>query len=82
MNKLEVARNTINSIDEKMAKLFSERMQAVKVVAEYKIENGLPVFDASREQAVIEKNANYIDDEEIRSYYVGFIKNNMELSKQ
>lgn len=82
MNKLEVARNTINSIDEKMAKLFSERMQAVKVVAEYKKENGLTVFDASREQAVIEKNANYIDDEEIRSYYVSFIKNNIELSKQ
>ena len=82
MNKLEIAREKINKIDEQMAKLFSERMQAVKLVAEHKKENGLPVVDSSREQAVIEKNSKLIDDEEIRSYYVGFIKNNIDLSKQ
>lgn len=82
MNKLEQAREVINQIDQDMANLFAQRMQAVKQVAEYKKENGLPVFDASRENAVVEKNAKLIADDEIRAYYVGFIKNTMELSKQ
>lgn len=82
MNKLEKAREIINQIDVQMAKLFSERMQAVKLVAEHKKEHGLPVIDASREELIIEKNSSLIDDEDVRSYYIGFIKNNMELSKQ
>ncbi|MEI3526819.1 MAG: chorismate mutase [Bacilli bacterium] len=36
MTKLEQARKKINEIDEKMAKLFEERMEASKEVALYK----------------------------------------------
>ena len=39
MTKLEQARKKINEIDEKMAKLFEERMEASKEVALYKKEN-------------------------------------------
>lgn len=81
MNKLEEARNEINCVDEKMARLFERRMKAVADVAEYKIENGLQVFDASREAFVIEKNLKYIDDGALKSYYTDFIENTMRISK-
>ena len=60
MNKLQTARETINRVDEEMAKLFCERMEAAKLVAEHKKEIGMPVFDAKREAEVIEKKAKYL----------------------
>lgn len=82
MDLLEEARQKINSIDKDMARLFCERMQAAKDVALYKKEHGLPVLDASREVALIEKNLAYINDEDIKPYYIDFLKNNMDVSKK
>ena len=42
---LKEARETINRVDSEMARLFEERMDAVRKVAEYKAERGLPVLD-------------------------------------
>lgn len=81
MDKFNAARKNINEIDEKMAELFCERMAAVKEVAEYKAENGLPIFDSARESEVIERNASLIKNDEIRAHYINFLKNNMELSR-
>ena len=82
MDKLTEARKAINDIDAEMARLFAARMRAVRSVAEYKKENGLPVTDSAREAEVISKASELIDDDELRSYFVGFLKNNMELSKK
>ena len=82
MEKLNEARARINEIDEKMASLFEERMQAAKVIAGYKKERGLPIFDAVREQALIERNLGFIKDYEISSYYVRFLNDLMAVSKQ
>ena len=38
---LEEARETINRVDREMARLFEERMSAVRKVAEYKMARGL-----------------------------------------
>ena len=81
MEKLNQARNQINDIDRQMAALFEKRMQAVKEICAYKMENGLPIEDSARERAVIEKNSAYIEDADIRDFYVNFIKSNMEISK-
>jgi len=82
MEELNAARNTINEIDQKLAALFAQRMQAVRRVAEYKSQRGLPILDARREAEVIAKSSALLEDEDIRAYYISFIKNNMELSKQ
>ncbi len=82
MNKLEQAREAINTIDKQMADLFVQRMQAVQMVSEYKTEHGLPVLDAAREEQVIARNATLVEDETLRSYYVNFLRNNMGLSRQ
>ncbi len=80
-NKLENSRININNIDKEMADLFVARMKEVRNVAQYKQENGIPVFDSQRELEIIERNSQYIDDVTLRSYYVNFLKNKMELSK-
>lgn len=82
MNLLEQAREDINVIDRNMADLFQKRMEAVKNVAKYKYQNGIPVFDAAREQLVIERNSKYIEDPTVRSFYVRFLQNMMGVSKQ
>ena len=79
MSKIEDARKTINEIDKEMAELFEKRMKAVKDVAEYKKENGLSILDSKREAEVIKNNANYINDDVVKEYYVSFIKEVMEI---
>lgn len=81
MSLLDDARNEINSIDREMANLFEKRMLAVKNVAEYKKENGMQIFDSSREQEVIERNSLFIKDDTLKSYYVKFLQDLMDVSK-
>lgn len=81
MSKLEVARKKINEIDEEMARLFEERMKCSQEVGYFKKENALPIEDLTREKELISKNSNYIQDEIIKEYYVNFLKNIINLSK-
>lgn len=81
MSKLKDARKEINTIDKEMAELFIRRMLAAKTIAEYKKENGLPIFDPVRESEIITKNSELILDKELREYYITFLKNNMEVSR-
>ena len=82
MDKLTAAREIIAETDKEIAELFEKRMEAVRLVAEHKIENGLPVFDSSREEFLIKKNSSLIENETIREFYINFQKNTMEVSKR
>ncbi len=81
MDKLQIARQSIDSIDKEMARLFCKRMEAVKLVAEYKQEQGLPVFDGGREAEVIRTNSLLVEDDELRSYYINYLQSMMDISK-
>ncbi len=81
MDKLQEARKIISEIDAEMAELFVRRMRASEQVAEYKKERGLPVFDAVREQEVLEKGSARVSDPVLREHYVRFLQNNMDVSK-
>lgn len=81
METLKNAREKINIIDKEMAKLFEERMQCAEVIAEYKKERGLSIYDKAREDEVIRRNSEYISDPTVREYYVSFLKNNMSVSR-
>lgn len=81
MSSLEEARKIINEVDSKMAELFVRRMHAAEMVAEYKKEHGLKIFDPVREEEVIRKNSELVEDAVIREYYVNFLKNNMAVSR-
>lgn len=82
MSELNNTRLKINQIDKEIAKLFEERMNCSKEVAEYKVKHALPIFDASREQEVIKNNAKNIEDDVIREYYINFLKQTMDISKK
>ena len=56
-------------------------MEAVKPVLQYKQQHGLPVLDAAREQAVIERNSALVSDE-WRPYYISFLQDMMKNSRQ
>ncbi len=81
MTELENARLKINDIDRQMARLFEERMTAVKEVALYKKEHGMQIFDPQREAQVIERNSALVENEEIKSYFVNYLQSSMEISK-
>lgn len=82
MDRLEEARYTINEIDKEMARLFEKRMAAVKQIAEYKQDRGVPVLDTGREKLVLERNSQYVQDDTVRSFYVRYLQNTMDVSKQ
>lgn len=81
MSDLDKARQSINEIDHQMVHLFEQRMDAVRLVAEYKKEHGLPVEDTTREEHIVRKNASFIENEDYLSHYVSFLRSMMELSK-
>ena len=80
-DKLAQARKIIDSADTQMADLFFKRMKAAELVFEHKKEHGLPIFDAEREAAVIDKNSALITDDTIKEYYIEFLKKTMEISR-
>ena len=82
MEKLTEARKIISEADKEIAELFEKRMRAVKQVAEYKMERGLPIFDAAREDELVRRNMEYIEDEDIKEFYVPFIRDTMDISKR
>ncbi len=81
MTLLEESRIKIDQIDEQITKLFEERMHAVEGVIEYKMQNNMPIFDASRESAIIQKNVNRLNDAKLESYFVDFYQHMMDVSK-
>jgi len=52
---LNEIRREIDAIDEQLVRLFCQRMDCSRRVAEYKKANGLPVYVPAREQAILEK---------------------------
>lgn len=82
MEDLKDIRKQINEVDKKIAELFEERMKLAKQVAYYKIKNALPIEDKVRERELIAKNSSYIQDDEIKEYYITFIQDLMNVSKK
>ncbi len=80
-NKLESARARINAVDKEIARLWAERMAAVKDVSDYKKEQGIAVFDASRESELISRNLGFVP-EELAGYYIQFMNGVLAASRQ
>ena len=78
---IEESRQRINEIDAQMAELFAERMAVSCDIAEYKRERALPVRDAAREDEVVRRGTERIENPALRPYYRRFIKQNMALSR-
>lgn len=70
----------INNIDDQLLKLFEDRMKLCFQVAEYKIENNLPVFQGDREKEILDKVTAQSADEMAGGARV-FFQTLMDISK-
>ncbi|MDO4493081.1 MAG: prephenate dehydratase domain-containing protein [Clostridia bacterium] len=74
------ARNQIDSIDNELIRLFSERMNLAAEISRYKKEHNMPVLDAGRERVIIQKVIERTP-EELRDYSPLLYSLILELSK-
>ena len=73
-------RERIDTIDKELIRLFTERMQIAQGIAEYKVENHLPVLDAARERQKLAEIAKLSSDE-VRPYTGVLFSQIFELSR-
>ena len=82
MNELENLRERIDTIDKELIALFEERMNVVNDIAEYKINNNLPILNQNREDIVISKVKAIVKNKDYTDSAIDFIKHIMEISKK
>ena len=82
MDELEQARQEIDAVDAQLAALFERRMRAVMQVALYKKARGLPIHDPAREEQVLQKAADRIQDPTLRPYYLDHVRNRMAVARK
>lgn len=80
--KLEEAREIVNEVDKEMISLFIKRMAAIKMIAEYKDENNIPILDSSREDLIISKNLDLLSNKQLEKYYLEFFQGVLKSSKE
>lgn len=78
--ELNELRNQIDDIDRQLVSLFIRRMNVSAGVAEYKIKNNMPVLDASRERALLEK-VSKLSGEEFEAYTRTLYSSILDLSR-
>ncbi|MBR0303620.1 MAG: chorismate mutase [Clostridia bacterium] len=81
MTELDEARRIISESDAEIARCFERRMSAVRDIAAYKKERGLPIEDRERERTLLESTVSLIDDDEVRPYFAGVFRSLTDSSK-
>ena len=78
---MEDLRKKIDEIDDKMLKLFLERMAIVKRVALEKQKLKVDILDSDRESEVLSRLISKVDEKYLAGLYPKFIITIMEISK-
>ena len=79
---LNEARKQIRAVDLKMRDLFLQRMEAVRMIADWKKERGIPIEDKEQELRILSELGAGVKDEELRSFYLCFVQDVIDVSKQ
>jgi chorismate mutase/prephenate dehydratase len=82
MEDLNALRTQINEIDEALVELFKKRMEIVYKVAQYKIDNSMEVLDRSREEQIINKHLNNIEDANSKAEIHEFLEDLLSISRK
>lgn len=82
MNELEQYRKEIDEIDQELTRLFELRLNTVLKVGDYKKQHDLPVLDATREKAVIERNVGRLIDPQFEPQVTQFFQSMMDITKE
>lgn len=75
-------RARINDIDAQLIALFEQRMATAEGVAAVKTKHGVAVFDAKREDIVIDRALSLLKNKELADETRGFMRALMDLSKK
>ena len=81
MDKLDKLREEIDIIDQQIAELYSKRLSICENIGKVKKQYNLPILNSNREQEVINKNSQYVD-EKYRESYKKIIQLIMDESKK
>ena len=83
MNDMDLmdSRQQIDEIDKQITVLLEERMKVVAAVAAYKKAHSMPVLDATRETAVLDKEAVFTSDKLLVPYIKRIYQALMDESK-
>lgn len=79
---LSECRKEIDNIDRQLVELFEKRMNIVTKVAEYKIENNIPILNSTREAEVIKKNVERLNNKDYSQSTEKFFVDLMEVSRE
>ena len=82
MEDLMKLRESIDEIDSEIVRLYKERMEISKHVAEYKITTGKKVFDKAREDEKLEKLSSLAEDEFLKHGIVELFEQIMSTSRK
>lgn len=63
-NELKGYRDKLDVIDDKILKLYEERMDICRKIGEYKVEHAMSVYDPERETEVLEQVMNKVSNPE------------------
>ena len=82
MSELDQYRAQIDAIDAELSQLFLRRMGVTQKVGEYKLRQGLPVLDASREKQVLAAKAALADDPAAKADLTDLYRSIMAISRR
>ena len=81
IDSLNDSREAIDRIDTQIVRLFTERMQHSRMIADYKETHHLPILNAEREADVLRSRAEMADDPHLSADITALFKEIMRLSK-
>ena len=81
MQDIQTLREQLDQIDRKLMELLAERMDTAHQIGRWKMERGLPVLDAAREEQVLESRAGMVSDPEMQEHVKTLFRDIMAMSR-
>ncbi|KPI49798.1 PheA [Clostridioides difficile] len=81
MEDLTRYRNEIDDIDKELIQLFEKRMNTVLEIAKHKMKNNTTIFQKDREEKVLSKAVNNLDNKGYSQETIQFFNSIMEISR-
>ncbi len=78
---MEDLRKQLDEIDSEMRALFEKRLDVVYKIGQYKKSHNLAILDQGREDEIIKKGLEKVNNKNYRQYYQDFLKFLFTISK-
>ena len=82
MKDLKVLREEIDVIDRQLVALFEQRMAVTEQVGRWKLANGIPVLDRSREEQVLASKVDLLQDKALTADVTDLFEAIMAISRR